>query len=358
MKLPKLWGRKSGGLETPVVLLVYNRPELTRRVFEVVSQARPKRLLIIADGPKSGDSQDQEKVTEVREIVESVDWTCRVLKNYSAENLGCFERIVSGLDWVFDQVEDAVILEDDCLPHPSFFTFCEELLCRFREDERIFAIRGSEYPCPEAWTDYSYYFSKHFNPNGWATWKRTWKSHDPGLSHWPEFKKAGGFESLLDDVPGEAEFFREIMEAQNGGAVTKHWDWGMQSTCWAQNRLVVTPRVNLVTDIGYGEGATHIGDATDPRANLPNENIGDLRHPLCVVRNREADIYKFRYDHQFISGSTDEKQRGEGLETRILHLEAQLEAKESLIQQQHRDLVRLQTPEEESSQHENEKRKE
>src|SRR5712692_5523584 len=130
-------------LTTPVALIIFNRPETTARVFAEIAKARPSRLLLVADGPRLDHPEDVEKCTATRAIVEQVDWPCEVLTNFSEANLGCKMRPVSGINWVFENVEEAIILEDDCLPHPSFFPFCQELLERYRDDQRVMMIGGT-----------------------------------------------------------------------------------------------------------------------------------------------------------------------------------------------------------------------
>ncbi len=132
-------------LNTPVIFLVFNRPDTTQEVFEAIRQAQPPRLFIVADGPRATHSADEQKCAAVREIVAQVDWACEVQHNYSAENLGCKRRVSSGLKWAFEQVEEAIILEDDCLPHPTFFRFMQELLEKYRHDDRIGAISGDDF---------------------------------------------------------------------------------------------------------------------------------------------------------------------------------------------------------------------
>ena len=130
-------------LTTPVAFIIFKRPDTTRKVFEEIRRAKPPKLLVIADGPRPNIVGEAEKCAAARAIIDSVDWECEVLKNYSDENLGCKQRVSSGLDWVFDNVEEAIILEDDCLPHPTFFRFCEELLEKYRDDERVMKIDGT-----------------------------------------------------------------------------------------------------------------------------------------------------------------------------------------------------------------------
>jgi hypothetical protein len=143
---------------------------------------------VIADGYSGDDKHEMQKCIETRKIIDGVDWECDVRKNYSETNLGCARRVSSGLDWVFNQVEEAIILEDDCLPDPSFFRFCTDLLERYRSDNRIFSISAQNFygqAVPEA----SYYFSRYHHCWGWATWKRAWQHFDFEMKLWPEVRE-------------------------------------------------------------------------------------------------------------------------------------------------------------------------
>jgi hypothetical protein len=160
-------------LTTPVAFLIFNRPDTTAKVFEAIRQAKPPKLLVVADGPRPDRPDDIEKCKAARGVVEQVDWDCEVLRNYSDVNLGCKKRVSSGLDWVFNTVEEEIILEDDCLPHPTFFRFCEELLDYYRHDERIMVISGDNFQFGRNCTEYSYYFSRYNHCWGWSTWRRS-----------------------------------------------------------------------------------------------------------------------------------------------------------------------------------------
>ena len=156
--------------KSPVAFLVFNRPETTRRVFAEIAKARPRKLLLVADGPRRQLPDEHARCREVRQIVSGVDWDCEILTNYSEDNLGCVVRVSTGIDWVFTQVEDAIILEDDCLPHPTFFRFCDEMLEMYRVDDRIMTISGDNFQFGRRRWNYSYYFSRYPHIWGWATW--------------------------------------------------------------------------------------------------------------------------------------------------------------------------------------------
>src|SRR5579871_4386735 len=165
-------------LTTPVALIVFNRPDTTRQVFQEIRRVRPPVLLVVADGPRRDHPEDEQLCRETRAVAEEVDWPCQVLTEYSDVNLGCRHRPASGLDWVFSQVEEAIILEDDCVPHPSFFRFCSELLSRYRDDARIGTIAGTNVQGGRKRGGASYYFSKYPTIWGWASWRRAWALYD------------------------------------------------------------------------------------------------------------------------------------------------------------------------------------
>jgi hypothetical protein len=175
-------------IKTPVAFLVFNCPDTTIRVFEEIRCARPPKLLVVADGPRADRPGEADKCQAVRAVIETVDWPCEVLKNYSDVNLGCKIRVSSGLDWVFEQVEEAIILEGDCLPHPTFFRFCEELLETYRDDERIGMISGDNFQFGRKRGDASYYFSRYNHIWGWASWRRAWQHYDRNMAIWPKFR--------------------------------------------------------------------------------------------------------------------------------------------------------------------------
>ena len=163
-------------MNTPIVFIVFNRPELTRRVFASIREARPSKLLVVCDGPRSGRPDDREKVAAVRQVIANgVDWPCDVRREYSESNLGCRERVVSGLNWVFALVEEAIVLEDDCLPDASFFAFAEEMLARYRNDPRVLHIGGNNFTSDKYHLSHSYAFSRYGHIWGWATWRRAWE---------------------------------------------------------------------------------------------------------------------------------------------------------------------------------------
>jgi len=275
-------------LKTPVALIIFNRPDSTEKVFESIRQAKPQKLFVIADGPRLDKPGEAEKCAATRAIIEQVDWDCEVLKNYSDVNLGCGKRPATGISWVFEQVEEAIILEDDCLPHPTFFQFCEELLEKYREEPQVMGICGSNYKMGDP--SYSYYFSRYFICWGWATWRRAWCHFDYEMKRWPEILETGWLDEFLQDRRVVKDWTIKFNQAYYGSSSSYAWSYQLQFACWQQNALVVRPNGNLVSNLGFGAEATHTTDSDSSYAVLPFDLISfPLKHPQTIVRDVKAD---------------------------------------------------------------------
>ncbi len=280
-------------LTTPVALLIFNRPDTTARVFEAIRQAKPPKLLVVADGPRADKPDDIEKCKAARAIVEGVDWDCEVLKNYSDLNLGCGKRPATGITWVFEQVEETIILEDDCLPHPSFFRFCQDLLDYYRNDQRIMAISGDNFQFGRKRTEYSYYFSRYNHIWGWASWRRAWKYFDYDLKLWPKIRKENWITSILENRKVVKYWTKNFQRTYEGDPTV--WDYRWTFACWIQNGLTILPNVNLVSNIGFGEDASHTIASKSRVANLPVKEMNfPLKHPPFLLRHVEADDFTDR----------------------------------------------------------------
>lgn len=256
--------------------------------FEAIAQVKPRRLFVIADGPRL--VEETEKCEDARSVISKVNWDCEVTTDFSEKNLGCKQRISSGVAWVFSQVEEAVFLEDDCLPAPSFFFFCQTLLDRYRDDERVMHISGGSFLFDQIKLAHSYYFSRYsFGGYGWATWKRAWKHYDPDMRSWPEFKEAKIIEMLFEG-PHEREYWEHILDKTFRGDIDT-WDFQWFYTCWTQNGLSILPSVNLVSNLGFRADATHTNTPYEKMvlANAPTGNIWKISHPEFIVRHRDAD---------------------------------------------------------------------
>jgi hypothetical protein len=283
-------------LRTPVALLIFNRPELTARMMAAIGEARPAKLLVIADGPRAGQAGEEEKCLATRAIAENPDWDCEVLKNYSDVNLGTGRRPASGIDWVFQNVEEAIILEDDCLPHPTFFRFCEELLGYYRDDKRVMTISGDNFQYGTRRTKESYYFSRYPHTWGWATWRRAWQLYDFEVKMWPQLRETSWLLDTLGDRES-AKYWGTVFDSLS--STSDVWDYQWIFSCWARNGLAILPHANLISNIGWGDDATHTKAMDHPSANLATEAMSfPLNHPHDMVVNRAAD--KFTLENHFV----------------------------------------------------------
>jgi hypothetical protein len=279
----------------PVALTLFNRPSAALRVFETIRQARPSRLFLIADEGRTPEEKGQCRQTRAS-IEDAIDWPCEVNKNYASENMGAKARLATGIAWVFDHTDRAIILEHDCLPTPTFFTYATELLERYKDDERVMHIAGTnfhqhdpEFVCPD-----SYYFSQIPLIWGFATWARAWKHYDVDLSLWPRAEK----EKWLVDIfpqPAVRDRWDYLFREYYAGSV-ENWDGQWTFACIIQNGLSITPAVNLVTNIGFVPGALTTTDPNHPLSMIPTESILlPLSHPVAMHINRAADAYLFRF---------------------------------------------------------------
>lgn len=277
----------AASLSTPVALLLFNRPAQTARVFAEIAKARPRQLLIVADGPRAEHPEDVEKCAAVRELATRVDWPCEVRTNFSDVNLGVKMRPATGLDWVFSLVEEAIILEDDCLPHPSFFPYCEELLAQYRDDERVMLISGNNFLGEWKTNFQSYHFAFLAGTWGWASWRRAWRFYDRDLALWPHVCEHQILENLFPNPEHSAFWTSVFARLQRGEIIT--WDFQWLLARWLQHGLGIVPSVNLVLNIGFDENATTT--KRSPKwANLPvGEMKFPLQHPRTFVRDRPLD---------------------------------------------------------------------
>jgi hypothetical protein len=275
-------------MQTAVALILFRRPELIAKVFERIRDARPDKLFLIADGPRPGNREDARFCEQARAVVERVDWPCDVVRDFAEENLGLKRRIPSGLDRVFEEVEEAIILEDDCLPHPSFFPYCEELLARYREDERVVHISGSQL-LPQPPTGGSYHFSRGPAVWGWATWRRAWRLFDVDLTDWHALTKAER-KARLREMFEEEDEQRHWGFVWNNSPEIDNWDAQWSYVALSRGLLAINPNRNLISNIGFGGEATNATEDPFGIAGRPLEGISfPLVHPPEVRRNAAAD---------------------------------------------------------------------
>ncbi|MEI6224943.1 MAG: glycosyltransferase family 2 protein [Deltaproteobacteria bacterium] len=274
-------------LSTPVALLLFNRPATTARVFEAIRAARPARLLVVADGPRADRAGEAELCREARSVVDRVDWPCEVETDFSAVNLGCRKRLSSGLDWVFSRAEEAIVLEDDCLPHPTFFRYCEELLVRYRDDERVMFLSGSNFHFGRRFGPYSYFPSRYPHVWGWASWRRAWSRYDVTMSRWPELRDQG-WPAKAFPRSWVRRFWEQMYEKTWSGTFDT-WDYQLAFACHSSGGLSLTPAVNLVANIGFGPDGTRTR-RPNRFAEMPVEAMTfPLLHPPDLTIQADAD---------------------------------------------------------------------
>ena len=280
-------------LITPVALIIFNRPDATERVFAEIAKAKPPKLLVVGDGARASREGEVAKVAATRAIIDHVNWPCEVLTNFSDTNLGCKIRVSSGIDWIFEQVTEAIILEDDCLPEPTFFRFCQEMLERYRNDRRVGMISGDNFQCGRRYGDDSYYFSRYVHIWGWATWRDRWAgSYDVTLVKWPSVRDDGRLADMLGDKR-EAAYWSNIFERVHCGEIDT-WDYQWVLANWIESRLSIMPTVNLISNIGFDQHATH----TISPSNLANLPVAPIKFPLSnpveIFRNAQADYFNWK----------------------------------------------------------------
>jgi hypothetical protein len=264
----------------PVVFFIFNRPELTARVFARIRDARPTDLLIVGDGPRPGRDGENRRVAAARRIVlDGIDWPCKLHANFSERNLGCRQRVASGLEWAFSCVSEAIVLEDDCLPDPSFFGFCTSMLARYRDDASVLHVNGTNLAPRRLPGGAAYRFSRHAWMWGWATWSRAWTHYDAEFSTWSSRQTAvrDSFASSWEAQYWLSSWNRIRSDPIRGDT----WDFPWQFSVRAAGGRVLMPRHNLVQNLGFGADATHtIGDTLAHLENL-SANAGLLIPPAA-----------------------------------------------------------------------------
>lgn len=278
-------------LKSAILFLIFNRLETTKQVFSAIQGTKPKRLYVASDGPRGDYLNEADIVKTAREyVLSNVDWDCEVNTLFRDRNLGCKHAVSSAVTWFFNQEEQGIIFEDDCLPHPSFFRFCDELLEKYRDDERIMAISGDNFQFGRKRTQDSYYFSRYPHCWGWATWKRAWQHCDIDLKLWPIVRDHGWLRDILAD-PWAVCYWTGKFQATYEGRINS-WAFCWTLACWLQNGLTILPNANLVSNIGFTAGGTHLQNQRDPFAQLPTVDMSfPLQHPAFIVRNDQADRF-------------------------------------------------------------------
>lgn len=277
--------------DTPILFIIFNRPDLTSQVFGQIRKLKPKHLFIAADGPRVDSDNDIEKCNETRAIISLIDWECNLQTLFRETNLGCGMAVSSAISWFFNHVELGIILEDDCFPSLSFFPFCKELLHKYKDDEQIMLIGGSNFLRGNIRGKGSYYFSKYPQIWGWASWKRAWDHYDyfmDDLENFLEKELKMNFSSAA-----ERRFIgKKLLGVKSQRIQT--WDYQWIYSILKNNGISITPNSNLIINIGFRNVSTHtfLKDSYREVAVL-QEAPTPLIHPEKIVDTR-ADTYTFK----------------------------------------------------------------
>lgn len=273
-------------LEVPVIFIFFNRKQVTMETLEAISKVKPKKLYLVSDGAREDKENEAKVVADLRNDVEKrIDWECEIIKNYAESNMGCKQRVASGISWVFSQEEMAIIVEDDVVALPGFFYFCEELLIKYKDESRIYCISGHK-----VYDDYeienSYIFSRHPNIWGWATWRRAWNQYNDDIEDWNKIKQSNVIENFYNQKV--AKIYKKLLEKAYTGEVDT-WDYIWTADVVKNNGLGIVPKTNLIKNIGFNDlDATHTkGDS--PYTFARQDLEFPLAHPKDIVRNEEYD---------------------------------------------------------------------
>ena len=278
---------------SPVLFIIFNRPELTERVFAAIKQAAPSRLYIAADGPRPDKAGAAALTEQTRKIASNVDWECEVKTLFRDSNWGCKEAVSSAITWFFEEEEEGIILEDDCLPANDFFRFCDTMLKRYRHDTRIRHIGGCNLQQGKKWGADSYYFSHMTHVWGWAGWRRVWKDYDKEVSQYELTDVRAQLENIFDDN-FVVDSWEEVFGWVKAGKIDT-WDYQLVFLNFFNNGLSIMPNYNLITNIGFGVSSTHTHDPASQYANIPLQQLGEITHPLYILPQKQADDYTLKY---------------------------------------------------------------
>ena len=279
-------------MEVPILLIVWRRPHILSQVINAIRPLAPKYLFVACDGPRPDRPGEAEKVAATREVIDSeIDWPCQIKRLYSDVNQGCSDGPIRAITWFFDQVEEGIILEDDCIPHLDFFSYCATLLERYRHDERVWCISGSNFQNGEWRGDGSYFFSHIPLIWGWATWRRCWSHYNKALISWPKFRESSLFESIMYDECMRYYWSNKWDLTYMNDQVT-WWDYQWVYTCISNGGLSVHPNLNLIRNIGTGPDASHtFGGMLS--YELSDRSISPICHPAFIVSDSFADRHLF-----------------------------------------------------------------
>lgn len=283
-------------MKTPVLLLIYNRPNYTKEVFAAIRNAKPSKIYISADGANANRKDDVILCNEARSIVSQVDWDCEVKRLYRGNNLGCKLGISGGIEWFFEHEEEGIILEDDCLPNKSFFNFCELLLEKYREENNVMMIAGSN-PAISVKVGNDYFFSRFYTIWGWATWKRAWQKFDINLSEWQNLRNSNFLDSIYTDNTENRHFTEKIFDETYKNKQSSYWAVQWAYSCMINNGVAILPKHNMIKNIGFK--GTH--EMNNNQLSLTTNEIDfkNISHPTYISIDNQ--IEKLLFDKSGLS---------------------------------------------------------
>lgn len=286
-------------MHSAVLLIAFNRPGPTGQVIDALRRAKPPRLYMACDGPRPDRPSDIDKVSQVRALVDKIDWECEVRTLFRDRNVGCREGPAGAIDWFFEHEVEGIILEDDCVPTESFCRYCDELLDRFRDDDRIAQICGSAF-IPSPVPDKDYWFSKYADIWGWATWRRAWREVDLDMHSWPQWRDANMLARVPGATPAFVDYWTHLFDVTHDGRLGDCWDFQWMLTCWQRGWLSVVPAVSQITNIGFDDDATHTSgyDQLNSSVRTPSQELTfPLRHndDVQTIAGAERLVGRVRY---------------------------------------------------------------
>lgn len=280
----------SGNGVPPILFIIFSQPQITAEVFAAIREARPRRLYIAADGPRPDRPGEAEECAATRSVVSQIDWECECHTLFRTQNVGCRVNVSEAINWFLEAVGEGIILEYDCLPHPSFFSYCAELLDRYREDSRVMSICGSNLQFGNHRGDGDYFFARMPNTWGWATWKRAWSLWDGDVKTLPGFLSQNQLDNLFSDRKTKshlAEKFQDVYYGRNRST----WGFGWVYAHFAHGGLSVFPNANLISNLGFTRNATHAVDEKSVFSRIPLEGLATYNPPTFAIPFTSADEY-------------------------------------------------------------------
>jgi hypothetical protein len=279
-------------VQNPIAFIIFNRPDNTKIVFNQIKSVKPSKLFIIADGPRENFFEKQ-KCIESLEILKQIDWECNLYTNISEYNLGCKLRLSSGINWVFQQVDKAIFLEDDCVPNTTFFRYMDFLLDYYKDNKDIMLISGNNFLLGKKNITDSYFFSKYHFIWGWGSWKRVWDHYDVNISDYPLLKSKNFLTNYFSNTR-EIKFWYNILDLVYDNKIDT-WDYQLGYLIWKSRGLVICPKYNLVSNIGFDENATHTKEKRKI-SNLHTKNLEfPISHPKEIIFDYKADQIAFKH---------------------------------------------------------------